>query len=81
MRTWRTYFHANCVTCADWRGGGKNCTGKQNWNPECEGVDEVRVSVTQVCHLCYKRCMSQREGRKTQKVPGLCVLFLYTYID
>ena len=47
MRTWRTYFHANCVTCADWRGGGggKNCTGKQNWNPECEGVDEVRVSL------------------------------------
>ena len=26
-------------------GGGKNCNGKQNWNPKCEGVDEVRVSL------------------------------------
>ena len=26
------------------------------------------LPVTQVCQLCYTRCMSQREGRKTQKV-------------
>ena len=43
------------MKCADWRGGGVQIVlANKIWNPECERVDEVRVSF--IIDATSKKC-------------------------